>query len=712
MTGEKNTNLESIEKVPVVRIFFLQPVDPNQINDLTDLKKISLTEVVLVRKNKFSKNAGALMPVGGSVLPHEDVNHAAIRESLEETHLIFTELVKMQSEQTYYFKHGGKLVGRKSYFFVGRLFAPKYDVPYALDNDVDKIEKFVRLNRQELKELIDGDKVKGGYIYDSLSANKEARKRVGTIASQKEIHAVQNELSEKLMQAEVDRKLNVLKILFKKKLEQGELDTGMREKFSILEKDISNDAIKILDKYKIISKYWEKNINLLVNGPEDLIVALRFSNLEDILADLVEYKKKEGDTLPTLQMMFPIMFGLNFDVRFLDLIKRNVHLEKIYTMSRILFLYNNMQTGQRGAASERLLRRLLQKQNGRIEENDLTTYFKKLGILSQDFQTNFKALADEVDLFFQDLQKQSQISPTVASLSHINEVEDKPFERIVKLAFSSEERQIKFEAQRKLLLVYLSFQARSFYNNVVGKGITELDDLEKKMEVKTVGQNSLKDKKRRISLGGKEYPVIIERRRKEFNSMLRKVLVRDALDFKEDSPYNDIFGETYVFDDAAIEEMNEDLRPVPLPMTDGKDRKIEKYSAPLVVHIFLQELKTKLGIGEKIEILQFKGLPKEGEGALSNSIGGGAKVRFLKFYIRHTDTEGVERTREVQMFLPKKENGEIVSGEVDYTNKKIDDDRYALARLFTHGNVYSVIELLFPHHVYGDSMKDFFKIKK
>jgi 8-oxo-dGTP pyrophosphatase MutT (NUDIX family) len=483
--GKQKVNLEGLETKQVVRVFFLQPIDPKLINEATDLTKLNLTEVVLIQKNNKSRNAGAFMPAGGQKRDDESLEDAAEREALEETHLIFSKLEKLNAVQEYAFMEDGKLVGRVSHFFVGNLYAPPFDVPYALDNDVDKIEKFVRFSRQELKELIDGDKMKGGKIFDSLNADKEARKKVGTKASQQEIHAVQKEISEKLMQAEVEKKLSVLSLLLSSNFSPKDLDTAVVESFNDLLIEFQLDGIGILEKYKKVSKFWEKYIRRLVTY-EDLRVVLNFSNLQDILLDLKEYQKKPGDTLPTIHMMFPIMFGLNFDIRFLDLFKREPHLEKIYAMSRILFLYNNMKSGERGAASERLLRRILDKKEGEIGENEMVEYFKKLGFLSLEFEATFKSLADEIDVFFQDLQKQSQISPALASLAHINQVEDKPFERILKLAFGSQDRQVQFEAQRKLLLVHMAFEAKSYYQQITNKGIVELDDLEEKLEVSPV----------------------------------------------------------------------------------------------------------------------------------------------------------------------------------------------------------------------------------
>lgn len=714
--GKQKVSLEGLETKQVVRVFFLQSVDPKLINEATDLTKLNLTEVVLIQKNNRSRNAGAFMPVGGQKKEGESLEEAAEREALEETHLIFSRLEKLKAVQKYAFMEDGKLVGRESHFFVGSLYAPMFDVPYALDNDVDKIEKFVRFSRQELKELMDGEKMKGGKMFDSLNTDTNVRDRVGTKARQKEIHAVQKEVSQLLMQAEVEKKLNVIGLLLGSSFSPKDLDPAVVESFDNLLTEFQQDGISVVEKYKRVGSFWEKYIRQLTTW-EDLRVVLNFSNLQDVLLDVKGYRKKPGDTIPTIHMMFPVMFGLNFDIRFLDLFKREPHLENIYAMTRILFLYNNMQTGKRADGSERLLRRFLGKPEGEVGEKEMVEYFKRLGFLSPEFNFSFQDLGEKVDTFLSELRGQAQIPASAESIFTSPDTKGKSLPELLALAFGSTDKRIKFEAQRKLLLIQLAFENRNYYEKVTNKGIEPLSKLEKKLEiddgtatVRMEGKTRVKNTK--LSLKNKTCPVTIYQRIKEEESLLRKVLVRDSWDFEGNVSYNDIYGESYVFDEGAMSEMEIIERDAPFPMTDGKDRKIEKYSAPLVVHNFLQELKTKLDEGEKIEILQFKGLPKEGEGVESNGLGGGAKVRFLKFYLRHTDKEGVERTREVQMFLPKMEDGKIISGEVDYKAKKDDDERYGLARLFTHGNVYSLIELLFPHHVYGDRMKEFFKVKK
>jgi hypothetical protein len=255
------------------------------------------------------------------------------------------------------------------------------------------------------------------------------------------------------------------------------------------------------------------------------------------------------------------------------------------------------------------------------------------------------------------------------------------------------------------------FEAQRYYDHIENIGIESLDDLEASLETKSSTPLFASRGGRQIELADTTHSVTIERRTKDIHSLLRKVLVRDDWDFSEQSPYNDIYAESYIFSEDAQSKMREEARPAPCRMTDKNNTSIETYIAPEIVHDFITELVQKAhDRGEKVDISQFKESPKNGAKFDSGGRGGGGEIRFCKFYIKHTSHVGEKALREVQMFLPKQnKDGVWVSGKVDYEQKKTDDERYALARLFTHGNVYTLIELLFPYSIYGKNMRSFLK---
>ncbi len=79
-------------------------------------------------------------------------------------------------------------------------------------------------------------------------------------------------------------------------------------------------------------------------------------------------------------------------------------------------------------------------------------------------------------------------------------------------------------------------------------------------------------------------------------------------------------------------------------------------------------------------------------------------MRYAKFYIKHTDTTGVARYKEIQCYVP---NGSRTA-EQEFQFKKEDDKRYGRARLFATKGVRSFMELLYPASIYGDSVRAIF----
>lgn len=723
----KKENKEEISYKEVVRIFLLQTISHNEISDIIqneeDIKSLSFTRTVLIQKSANANNPNQLMPIGGNINKGETPESAAKREALEETHLIFSNLIKLDAEQTYTFMHNGKKAGRKSCFFLGNLFAQPFDKPYPLNEEVDKIQQFVNLKPNELKELFTSGSLQDYTLLDSLNPNEKTRKKAKTKADNNEIQTIQSELLEKVKLAEIKKKIDVLIILNSRGFNKVE-NKKVSDALDLLKVklDLANSKNAIEELFTEVDTFWRENIMSLCVNKDNLREAIRFSNLQDMLQDIEIPEDKIGNEIPTIHMMFPIMFGFNFDKKLLPLLLNNKHLKKLYTMSRILYFHNELLESEDEKRKERIKKILnsifsklgLEDQKS-FNDKNLIELFKRFSFLSSDFETSFTILGSEVDNLFTILQDQGKIDPKQFTLSHVNEVQAKDFNRIVKLAFGPEsnakEKRVKFEAQRKLLLSMLLFEAKKYYTSILEVGVTQLDDLEESLEISNDDADLNQESTRVIRLGEELYPVIIERRTKSLISLLRKVLVRDDWNFESDSSYNDTFAETYVFREVSEEKMKSKTYDTPCKMTDGKNREMTELKTQGVVYDLINELVTKAknsDLGE-LEILQFKALSEEGKIIESAGLGGGAKIRLCKFYLKFTNKEGVTMIREVQVFLPKKVNGEWVSGEVDYDYKKKDDERYALARLFTHGNIYSIVELLFPYKIYGDSVKELFK---
>jgi hypothetical protein len=85
---------------------------------------------------------------------------------------------------------------------------------------------------------------------------------------------------------------------------------------------------------------------------------------------------------------------------------------------------------------------------------------------------------------------------------------------------------------------------------------------------------------------------------------------------------------------------------------------------------------------------------------------------LAKFDIECVLPNGTRTCREVQVFLPKQnEDGEWVSGEVDYQQKLDDDREYGVSRLFSTKALRSFMELMYPAEIYGDRIRPIYKEK-
>lgn len=742
---QPKVNENSLEQNPpkkVVRVFLLQPTSVEDIQTREDVVSLSTVKVMMIRKNEQARNPGQVMPVGGNVESGEDEIKAAVREVFEETHLFISPdtthspsvvpgVKRLSSPQTYSFTSTHKETReqvtevREAHYFVARLYGSTFDNPYPLNNDVDKIASFPRYSPEELKELFDG-----GDGLDSLQRDARVREERGATTNSEQVDAVHEALLQELQEEDAKRKIRILELL--------------RNRGKIAIDSQTLQEYKIETSYGGVQALWQEICSTQPLEVRDVQECMRFLELEELLLDVASKKRTKGESeenvefektkgLPTVHMMFSLMLGFELDKHVEGLLSQHPHLKKLITISKVFYLYNELQKedgGNKGAV-HRLLQRMLgmSKSDEQVNEADIFSFIEKEYDVSFRDNESFSNLGHNVDVLFDSIQQQSKIDVNTAHFSVLNEIQNTEFKTLIRLAFQKNkknslyEKQIAFEAQRKLLLMHLFMQVRSYYDSVCNAGIEPLDAIEFSLEKTRTDVERLKKAKRIIALHGTDYEVSIERNRKGIDSLMRKVLVRDEWSFDGSvSPadmYNDIYRESYIFDipeggdaDAMMQEV--EIENIPFSMTDGKNKSLTKYKTQKVVHDFISSLVEKARMkGESIEIIQFKGLPKKGEALSSAGIGGGGEVRFCKFYIKHTDKSGVSRVREVQLFLPKEVEGapgkkEWVSGEHDFKFKKNDDTRYAIDRLFTHGRVYSLIELLFPYAIYGDRMKALF----
>lgn len=713
--------LERIPRLDSVRVFLLQPLSSEQVADTDALADISFTRVVLAKKGTEAHNAGQLMPVGGVVKKGETLAAAASRRSLDETHLILSRLQPISSPIEYVFTHAGQQAGRRAHFFVGHLYSPTYDKPYPLNRKKNKIESFLSLSPQEVHTLFRTGTYQGLELLDSLLVDENARMRHGTVAETNDIQAVHADIEEALMRTEVLRKCSVLRAILARR--RTSLSTASAAHFSRVLAEIDEDRAQSASfgteqSHRVLfartERVWKEAVREIGITPLDVRSALFEVSTQEICDDL-DVGISNTKALPTLHMMFPLLARRTFDPRLQPLADKHPRFKKLYEMTRVLALGAHL--GEHDSPRHFAAQRMLQKEFG-VSRDTPITYERLFQFFSNRFLKNtsldaVNELGNAVDQFFATLGDEARVAAEKKHraaneklLSQGNEVVACPFPDLVRIAFSTTaDAQTRFEAQRKLLLIFLMRDVAEYHAGVMKRGVADLNAIEASLETSDSTRG-----KRKITVGGATYSVDIDFRPKKLASLLRKVLVRDDWRFGDDSPYHDIFGSSYIFDVDAKDAMQEEERTAPCSITNERNERVATYKAPQVLHDFFTDMVARAKArGERIDILYYKGLPAKGGVVQSKGVGGGAKLRFAKCEVRHVGSDGSVRYKEIQFYFPKQnEHGEWVSGQEDFSEKKDDDKGYATRRLFTHGNVYSLIELLYPYAIFGDEMKALF----
>ncbi len=692
---------ETSPVVKVVRVIAFQSISENEIPENTDLANLYFTKSIWIRKGADAKNPNQIMPIGGKADEGEEDIETADRELLEETHLVpkYGAGKELKSVQNYSFTSNGKVQEREAHFTTTELLPGTYDIPYPMDNAEDKIGGFIPLDVGEVTAFFKENKTKIGDeelpILDSLEQEQSIKKEI--LEAQKVV--------------EMNKKKKVISTLAKRKFNRKDVSEILKE-------------VEEMKDFDQVQEYWKEFVE---NNSFDLATiqkSLKETNDVEYIEDLGKKFNEENKTLvPTINLIFPLLFNEGFGGKeLIHLIKGNPQLEKLYKLSRLLSLFNLYNQGDKKA--KKRLEKTIESEN--IDEEVLKTYLQKEKLIGDKFTHYFTELATEVDELFRQLNKDLNMRLSGFQVDQKNEVQSRNLEETLELAFSKDIGKIKrFEAQRRLVLVYMLYDIKSYLLSVLNTGIGKMDKLEGSLEIKNEGSPDTTSGVRKLKLDNNFYEVKIEKRTKVLRSLLRKAIVRDNFNLNS---FNDIFAESITFVNTSdfMDKENEFKLPfveneIPcLKISDAKGKQITpeniaNHRMPQVVFDYIKGLYDNVTPGDHMEIVEWKGLPLEGEAFQSNSAGGGSKIRLCKFYINLYTKDNNKSSREVQIFLPRvikdPNTGEskVVGGLYDNEYKKVDDDKYASNRLFHKGIHRSMIELLFPVAIYGEEVKTIFK---
>lgn len=203
---------------------------------------------------------------------------------------------------------------------------------------------------------------------------------------------------------------------------------------------------------------------------------------------------------------------------------------------------------------------------------------------------------------------------------------------------------------------------------------------------------------RTLMIGGKEVSAFIHARpQKSVLGMMRKMLIRGC----NADEIMDISGRA-----IALKDQSERVKEKVFFYKKEKGKLIpqeDEFDDNQFVFDFMKEV-LKQG-GDKVKIVDYKRTPNEGERIDSRGPGGGAEVKYAKFYICYELPDGQNLYEEIMLFNPTEE----CSAFAHYLRKKEDDKSYRVLRFFNSDGSKTLIEKLFPFDVYGDKIREVFR---
>ena len=746
-----NSNPETIKNkelfTNVVRVFLSQSTSSKEIKAKTDLANISFTQTLFIKKDKTSNNPGQIMPVGGQIDAKDrkdmalyPIITAATRELIEETHLVPTKIHPMKNGQNYKFfhKHSGQQKENNSAFVVGRLLSRRFDKPYPIDIKEDRIGGFVYLTMNEVEKLLENGHLihdnEELNILDSLHPDEKKREEKRTITNSEERNIVIQEVLSKLKEEEYKKKYNIIEYL---------LNNFITKETEIYKEKLNkiNSKSDYSQKYKEINILWKEMVDKKLFSWENVRDALNIDNYKEYIDNLEDNyekteKNKNGLMMPTLYLLYPLFFGMSPKIA--NRIKKQIlkleSKEKNYTeinfarifemssalhfISKYLEEINSKENPNPGHYLREIKNRLdIASDIKEMKLSDIAEVFGKKYMDNLN-ENRLNVVLKEIDTWYKDIQTalDKKIGQNKIDINQ-NKVENKSIEELLHIIFSKEwaveeNDKIRFEAQRKLILSLIFYEAFKYLEKIKSIGVANIDTIEQNILGIENTQNNKTDFDFSLNAFSGKRVVSV----KNLYSLARKAIERDILHFNS-GEFNDIFRESLIFDENGFRNERGELdlqlqqqSPLDNERFSADDKK-KSLDIPKCVFDYIQEMDIKAKQkGYKLTIKNWKPLPEKGKGLSSNSKAGGAKIRLCKFIIilDTTDQYGTAKTetKEVQCFLPNvNENGEIISSKEDYDFKQIDDKRYATDRLLVQSIHRSMVELLWPVAIYGEGIK-------
>ncbi len=732
----------------VVRVLLFQSANPDMLPDDADPRTVELTRMVMTIKGGKNAN-GMLMPVGGGRerKPNgqfsESVIDTAIREMIEETHAKTKKdrLVELPIQQQYTFTHKESSEQRTQVarYCIGRLLPG--DSMYSLDQVEDKIAGFAYLTPSQYKDLVINGSVelngKAVPLVEHMQYNQKNREDI--VTDDTPVQEVHQLTSYYFARMEAIKKLKVLEyLLYGTRPEDSHMNNPalkdtldaararMPEAKTVLETllagsetSLDNDTVAAIHKTK---ELWSEIIDMIGADIPDIRQALEYSNTEGVLDNVAEHFDIEtGKGIPSISLIFPLLAGdKKLDTTELRILLKNPQAARLLKIVGAVRKYTLDPQLRTPANKSRLV-------------NDL---FER-GLIPTNRLSDINRHTNDVDGFFEMLQQQASgveiagAEPVVISVAE--EIRGRNVDELLNIIFHpdtvlahipspTKRGVVLWEAKRKLVLMLLMAEVDQSQQEIIELGTQLFHSIEEALLKVDSGRGD-----RVLQLGPyhEEFPVQMWSPPKSLAQALRKVIARDrsrgdsrtAQEFLDDANRS-----AYVFDIVPRDNVgNVDIVKIATggAVFDANGNALETITTQKQIAYLIQGmLRTAREQGIPARIINYKPLPKPGEGFASSGGGGKGRIRMAKFDLEVTQSDGTKQYKEYQIFVPSmrtiEESGnrkkqELYGGEDDYEDKKADDKTRSMLRLFDTQGVRSAMEALFPVSVYGDDIRKIYR---
>lgn len=731
---EKKEKREEIEKRNVARFFLLQSMSAGELEQKRDaykfaensfkdekeeIKKIEFTKVFFMLKGEASEQRGFLIPLGGKIQEGEDPQKAALREVVEEAHVrpSAQSIKKCDAKTVHEYEHRSEKRKDTTTYFIGRLLPEEILFPL---NEKDHIESFMGLSREELKTLLEKGEIEKDEKKIPLIDSLTNRENEG-------IALVHQELEFHMLGIEAEKKLDVAEKLILQRLREmpskrkthtfnhyNQLLEKKRMHFDALQQIKSSQDSAALTTWfkKELLPFWQEEI---VEGLDivfgNLHDALQTSNTEARL----RYAQEDGGNfengigIPSVMLFLPTVMQ--------RMRKKEAGEEK----GKAQYLSDGEEDAMRDNPNVHIIQKLFDTIDSSISNNtstpkdeELLQKLQKEKIPFAEYLTpeKIEKYSKIIDDYFEKLFREAgvanekpirqqkavstaalpkeQILATLHQLATGSDqlMPEKPHDETT-LTQWQYEQQVRWEAARKMMLVLLLGLTEDIYNEKKEDGIAHIDAVEKEV---TKNIESLQ---------------VIKTREKTLLSAFRKMIVRDTTS----RAMKDMYAGTFLCENENDIEIIRKAVPDGIEIEDAKKQKVTTISAPASIHEYIAGLaqkNTEATTGDKIKIIAWKEPTSDGK-IESSGPGGGGDIRMWKWYVEHTDNQKKKRFKEIQAYAPqRKDDGSLHAATAQFEEKKEDDKRYGISRLFKAKSVRSFMELLFPAHVYSDEARQMY----